>query len=175
LTKQEKRKDVPMTFTKQQSDMVAISSKELDTLISTAIKKIGGKKENDLCRYLPMGSGGYMHHFTLRKMKHQLPEKLSEMIKTFIVEADRPVTVAPKQRAARGSRKKRDQIVLTKSDIEHILSLARSVGDKEVVRKLSQKRDLRTIKRELISSIRHGRVEQELWDSYNEAILHSAI
>ena len=166
-----------MTFTQQQKqgEMVATSSKELEQLITTAIKKIGGKKENDLCRYLPMSSGGYMHHFTLRKMKHQVPQKLSDMIKTFIMDADRPVTVAPKQRAARGSRKKRDQIILTKSDIDHILSLARSVGDKEVVRKLMPRKDLRTIKRELISSIRHGRVEQELWIGYVEAIQNGIV
>lgn len=166
-----------MTLTQQhkQGEMIATSSKELDHLIASAIKKIGGKKENDLCRYLPMSSGGYMHHFTLRKMKYQVPEKLSEMIKTFITNADRPVTVAPKQRAARGSRKKRDQIILTKSDIDHILSLARSVGDKDVVRKLTPKKDLRTIKRELLSSIRHGRIEQELWISYVEAIQNGVV
>lgn len=163
-----------MTYTTHKhSDMIAISSKELEDLINKAIKKIGGKKENDLCRYLPMTTGGYMHHFTLRKMKTQLPEKLSEMIKTFITEADRPVTVPPKQRAARGSRKRKDQIVLTKTDIDHILSVARTVGDKDLVRKLTPKKDLRTLKRELISSIRHGKIEQEMWNSYVEAMAHN--
>lgn len=90
-----------------QEQMLATSSRELEDLIGKAIKKIGGKKENDLCRYLPMSSGGYMHHFTLRKMKTQVPEKLSEMIKKFITNSERPTTVAPKQRAARGSRKKK--------------------------------------------------------------------
>lgn len=165
-----------MTYTQhKQSDMIATSSRELDDLINKAIKKIGGKKENDLCRYLPMTTGGYMHHFTLRKMKTQLPEKLSEMIKTFITNADRPATVAPKQRAARGSRKRKDQIVLTKNDIDHILTVARSVGDKDLVRKLTPKKDLRTIKRELISSIRHGRIEQEMWNSYVEVMTHNTL
>lgn len=165
-----------MAFTQQQnkqSEMMSISGREIEDLITKAIKKIGGKKENDLCRYLPMTTGGYMHHFTLRKMKTQLPEKLSEMIKTFITEADRPVTVPPKQRAARGSRKRKDQIVLTKSDIDHIIHVARSVGDKDLVRKLTPKKDLRTIKRELISSIRHGKIEQELWNHYVEATTHT--
>ena len=163
-----------MTMTKhKQSDMIATSSRELEDLIHKAIKKLGGKKENDLCRYLPMSSGGYMHHFTLRKMKTQLPEKLVEMIRTFITDADRPVTVPPKQRAARGSRKRKDQIVLTKNDIDHILQVARSVGDKDLVRKLTPKKDMRTIKRELISSIRHGKIEQELWNSYVEVTAHN--
>ncbi len=155
----------------KQGAMLGIASHELEDLIGKAIKKIGGKKENDLCRYLPMTSGGYMHHFTLRKMKSQLPQKLSEMIQKFITNADRPVTVPPKQRAARGSRKKKDHIVLTKSDLDHILQVARAHGDKDLVRKLTPRRDLRTVKRELISSIRHGRVEQELWTSYVEATL----
>ena len=34
-----------------------------------AIKKVGAKRENDICRFIPMTSGGYMHHFTLKKMK----------------------------------------------------------------------------------------------------------
>jgi len=152
-----------------QEQMIATSSRELEDLIGKAIKKINGKKENDLCRYLPMTTGGYMHHFTLRKMKSQLPQKLSEMIQKFITNADRPVTVAPKQRAARGSRKKKDHIVLTKSDLDHILQVARAHGDKDLVRKLTPRRDLRTVKRELISSIRHGKVDQELWISYCEA------
>lgn len=111
-----------------------------------------------------------MHHFTLRKMKTQVPEKLSEMIKKFITNSERPTTVAPKQRAARGSRKKKDHIVLTKADLDHILQVARSCGDKDLVRKLTPKKDLRTVKRELISSIRHGRVEQELWNIYVEVV-----
>ena len=165
-----------MTYTQQKnSTMVATSSKELEDLITKAIKKVGGSKENDLCRYLPMTSGGYMHHFTLRKMKHQVPEELSKMIKTFITEASAPKTVPPKQRAARGSRKKKDQIILSKSDIDQILLLARSVGDKDVIRKLTPKKDLKTLKRELISSIRHNTLQPELWNNYTEVIQNMVI
>ncbi len=163
-----------MALTQQnKSEMVATSSRDLEDLIGKAIKKIGGKKENDLCRYLPMTTGGYMHHFTLRKMKTQLPEKLSEMIKKFITDTERPSTVAPKQRAARGSRKKKDQIVLTKSDIDHILQIARTAGDKDLIRKLTPRKDLRGLKRELISSIRQGKIEQDLWTTYVEVITHN--
>ena len=161
-----------MTFTQnnqKQSEMVSTASRQLEEVIANAIKKIGGKKENDLCHYLPMPDG-YMHHFTLRKMKHQQPEQLLEMIRTFIINTTKPVTVPPKQRAARGSRKKKDQIVLTKNDIDRILHMARAIGDKEVIRKLTQKKDPRTIKRELISSIRQGRTEQDLWSTYVETM-----
>jgi hypothetical protein len=145
-------------------------AKELEQLIQKAIHKVGGRKENDICRYLPIGSGGYMHHFTLRKMKHQNPHHLNELITKYIVNTDRPQTVPPKQRAARGSRKRRDQIAFTKQDLERMLHMARMAGDKDMIRKLTPRKDLRTIKRELISSIRHGRVEPELWNSYVEAI-----
>ena len=53
----------------KQGEMIATSSREIEDLIGKAIKKINGRKENDLCRYLPMNTGGYMHHFTLRKME----------------------------------------------------------------------------------------------------------
>ena len=37
--------------------------------VGEAIKKVNGRKENDLCKYIPGSGGGYMHHFTLKKMK----------------------------------------------------------------------------------------------------------
>jgi hypothetical protein len=144
--------------------------KQLETLIHSAVKKIGGKKENDICRYLPASTGGYIHHFTMRKMKTEQPEQLSTMIQKYIVNVDKPSSVPPKQRAARGSRKRRDQFLFTKQDIERMLNMARLAGDKEMIRKLTPKKDMRTIKRELIASIRHGRIDQDLWHSYVEAI-----
>lgn len=149
-----------------------IDAKELEALISQAIKKIGAKKENDICRYLPVSTGGYIHHFTMRKMKGEDPKQLAQMIKKHIINVDKPTTVPPKPRAARGSRKRRDQISFTKHDLERMLNMARLAGDKDMVRKLTPKKDLRTVKRELIASIRHGRVEPDLWNAYVEAITH---
>jgi hypothetical protein len=155
---------------KKQGSTMSTTSAELDQLIHGAIKKIGGRKENDLCRYLPMITGGYMHHFTLRKMKHQGPERLAEMIRRFILDTEKPLTVKPKQRAARGSRKKKGQVVLNDTDIEYLLTLARSVGNKEMVRKLLPHKELKVVKRELIASIRNGRVDNNLWNTYIEAV-----
>lgn len=148
-------------------------SKQLETLINNAIKKIQGRKENDICRYLPVETGGYIHHFTMRKMKTEAPQALQALISKYIINTDKPATVTPKQRAARGSRKRRDQLLLSKQDIERMLILARNHGDKEMIRKLTPKKDLRTIKKELISAVRqglHGQFEQELWNSYVESI-----
>jgi len=147
-------------------------AKALEQLITQAVKKLGVKKENDICRYLPVSTGGYIHHFTMRKMKTEAPEQLQAMIAKYIIQPEKPHTVPPKQRAARGSRKRRDQFLFSKSDIERMLNMARLAGDKDMIRKLTPKKDLRTVKRELISSIRHGRVEQELWHFYVEAINH---
>ena len=137
-------------------------SKELESLIDTAV--------NDICRYLPVDTGGYIHHFTMRKMKHEDPKQLADMIKKFIINASTPQSVPPKSRAARGSRKRRDQLLFTKEDIERMLNMARLAGDKDMIRKLTPRKDLRQIKRELIASIRHNYVEPELWNSYVEAI-----
>lgn len=145
-------------------------NKQVETLIHNAMKKINGKKENDICHYLPAPEGGYIHHFTMRKMKSENPEQLCSMISKYITNTPSPLTVQPKPRAARGSRKRRDQLTFSKNDLEKMLHMARMAGDKEMVRKLTPKKDLKTIKRELISSIRHGQVEQDLWTSYVEVI-----
>jgi hypothetical protein len=143
--------------------------KEIEDVISKAIKKVNGRKENDLCKYIPMTSGGYMHHFTLRKMKNRQPNELGSLIEKFIINSDRPSAVTPKQRAARGSRKRRDQITFTRNQLERMLNIARLAGDKEMVSVLAPKKSLATCKRELIISIRHGKVEPELWNAYVES------
>lgn len=151
-------------------------TKQLENLILSAVKKLGAKKENDICRYIPSSTGGYIHHFTMRKMKTEAPEQLAQMISKFIINVDKPSSVKPKQRAARGSRKRRDQFLFSKQDIDRMLHMARLAGDKDMIRKLTPKKDLRTVKRELISSIRHGKVDQDLWTSYAESIsLHNTL
>lgn len=144
--------------------------REIEDVIARAIKKVNGRKENDLCKYLPMSSGGYMHHFTLRKMKNRQPSELGTLIEKFIINTEKPSAVAPKQRAARGSRKRRDQVTFTRNQLERMLNIARLAGDKEMVSILAPKKSLATCKRELISSIRHGKVEPELWNAYVESL-----
>lgn len=145
--------------------------KQLDNLIAAATKKVNGKKENDICPYIPSPNGiGYVHHFTMRKMRTEEPEKLQAMISKFIINQENPSKVAPKRRAARGSRKRRDQIVFTKQDIDRMLHIARNAGDRDMIRKLTPKKDLKSIRRELIASVRRGEVDQDLWHSYVEIV-----
>jgi len=146
------------------------SLRDIEDVITKAIKKVNGRKENDLCKYLPMTTGGYMHHFTLRKMKVKQPQELSAIIEKFIINNEKPSSVAPKQRAARGSRKRRDQYTFSRGQLERMLSIARLAGDKEMVAMLSPKKSLATAKRELIASIRHAKIDQELWNSYVECV-----
>ncbi len=143
--------------------------KDIEEVIAKAIKKLGAKKENELCKYLPMKTGGYMHHFTFRKMKHKQPQELSGIIERFVAHMDRPVVIAPKQRAPRGSRKRRDHMNFTRLQLERMLNIARIAGDKEIITILSPKKSLAACKRELIQAVRHNKVEQELWNSYVEA------
>ncbi|QVL57417.1 MAG: hypothetical protein KFB93_08565 [Simkaniaceae bacterium] len=160
-----------MSFTEQEP--VKTNAKRLDELegvIAKAIKKVRGRKENDLCKYIPMSEGGYMHHFTLRKMKYKNPNELSTMIEKFIIKADRPLVVPPKQRAARGSRKKKDQLAFSKLQLERLLNMARLSGDKEMISLLSPKKSMAQCKRELIQSIRNGSVDHELWNAYVESV-----
>lgn len=143
---------------------------ELNDVISKAIKKVGGTKENDLCKYIPMTAGGYMHHFTLKKMKNKQPSQLSTLIKKFIIASSKPSIVAPKQRAARGSRKRKDHLTFTKTQLERLLNMARIAGDKEMITVLSPRKSLATCKRELIQAVRQGSTDQELWNAYVESL-----
>src|SRR3989338_7197987 len=144
--------------------------KEAEEVIARAIRKIGARKENELCKYLPMKSGGYMHHFTLRKMKYKQPQDLAAIIERFVINEDRPIVIAPKQRAARGSRKRKDHMNFTRIQLERMLNIARLAGDKEIITILSPKKSLASCKRELIQAIRQNRLDPELWNSYVEAI-----
>lgn len=146
------------------------SLKEIEVLIAKAIKKLGAKKENELCKYLPMTSGGYMHHFTFKKKKSKEPDELANLIEQYIIKSDDPTVVQPKQRAARGSRKRKDLITFTRSQMERMLNIARLAGDKEIIGVLSPKKSLASCKKDLIQSIRQGKVEHELWNSYVEAV-----
>lgn len=147
-----------------------IKKEELEQLIQQAIKKVSGTKENDLCKYIPGPSGGYMHHFTLKKIKNSHPEELFTLLKKFIVEKTRPEALDPKPRAPRGSRKRREFINFTRTDIERVLDLARQVGDQDLLIRFSPKRSLPALKRELIRTIRHNHVNQDLWNAYVEAV-----
>jgi hypothetical protein len=145
------------------------SLEDIEDVIAKAIEKVGGTKENDLCKYLPMSTGGYMHHFTLRKMKLKQPFELSTLIEKFIINSNKPSAISPKQRAARGSRRRKDQITFTKTQLDRLLNMAKISGDKEMVSVLSPKKSLATCKRELIQSIRQGNVDEALWINYQEA------
>src|SRR6185503_17907452 len=97
---------------------------QLAQLIENALRKIEGRKENELCKFLPGESGGYMHHFTLKKLKNSDPQQLFELLQKFVINTTKPKILAPKPRAPRGSRKKREVISFTRTDIEKVLDLA---------------------------------------------------
>jgi hypothetical protein len=147
-----------------------IAPDDLDKLIDKAIKKVSVKKENDLCRYLPGPKGGYMHHFTMRKLKKLDPAQFFSLLNKHIIEKESPKALHPKPRAPRGSRKKREFMNFSRMDIEKVLDLARKVGDKELIAKFSPKRPLTSLKRDLIRSIRNNQINDELWNAYVESI-----
>lgn len=146
------------------------NAKDIEDIIAKAIKKIGARKENELCKYLPMKTGGYMHHFTFKKMKNRQPADLAATIERYVLQSDKPIVIAPKQRAARGSRKRREHMNFTRIQLERMLNIARLAGDKEIITILSPRKSVSTCKRELIQSIRHNKIEPELWNSYVEAV-----
>ncbi len=144
--------------------------RDLEEVIAKAIQKVGARKENELCKYLPMKSGGYMHHFTLKKLKIKQPLELAAIIDRHILQTERPPVIAPKQRAARGSRKRREQMNFSRTQLERMLQIARQAGDKEIMTILSPRKSLAGCKRELIQSIRHNKIDADLWNNYVEAL-----
>ena len=146
---------------------------ELEEVIAKALKKLGKTNENAISRYLP-GAEGYMHHFSMRKMKWQNPRELINLIQRHVLDSSNPKSLDPKPRAPRGSRKRNNDVNLSRQDLDRMLHIARLAGDKEMVKKLSPKRDLKAIKRDLISSIRHGRIEPDLWNAYVESATNYA-
>lgn len=141
-----------------------------DATTQSAMKKVGAKKENDICRYVPGTKGGYIHHFSLRKMKNEDPEQYLQIINKYIIQPSNPTKLPPNPRAPRGSRKRRDPLPLSKQDLDLLLNFARQSGRGDIIRKLAPRRDLKAVKRELISSIKKGEVKEELWLSYVESV-----
>ncbi len=147
----------------------AITLESLEGTINKALKKINGRKENDICKYLPF-NGGYMHHFTLRKMKAEQPKKLSELIDSYIIGNPSPKKVPHKPRKPRGSRKRPELITLTRDELDRLLSTLRQAGDHEIAARFSLKKSLNAIKKALIQSIRQHKVDHELWNAFSEAL-----
>lgn len=154
-----------MSYTKEEQTKTK-SLDETNSIIERAIKKVGARKENELCKYIPMSAGGYMHHFTLKKMKRRDPSELSALINRFILGPNEPTSVAPKQRAPRGSRKKKDVPSLSRSHLDQMIALARSAGARDLVALLSPKKSLAAAKKELIQAIKDERIDENLWMNY---------
>jgi DNA topoisomerase VI subunit B len=143
----------------------------IEQLVERAIKKVGAKKANDICRYIPGPKGGYIHHFSLKKICNEDPKQFVELVNKFILDCDHPKKQPPKPRAPRGSRKRKEPLSLSQQDLELLLTLARKSGAKDIVQKLTPRKNFRSIKRELIASIREDRIEEGLWRSYSDVIM----
>lgn len=150
---------------------------ELDRALALAIQKVRGKKASELCRYLPSEKGpGHMHHFSIDKLKKEDPTRLLQMVQKYIVQTEEPTKIAPKQRAARGSRKRQNQFTFSEQEVERIRQYAKIAGDEDMARRLRPQGDPASMKRELLSSIRQNRVEPDLWNAYVDWItsIHAA-
>ena len=149
-----------------------VSKEDIEKTIGEAIKKIRGQKEVDVCKYLPAASGnGYVHHFTLKKMKKNEPAALQGLLREFILNKAEPTSLTPKQRAPRGSRKaaRGGTTIFNRQDLSALIDLARKAGYQDLVTKLSPKRSLSSLRGDLIRMIKEERVDQELWNLYVEA------
>jgi hypothetical protein len=158
-----------MSYTKESPSKARVLE-DYESTISRALKKVGARKENDLCKYIPMSTGGYMHHFTLKKLKRKDPKELAHLIDQFILTPNSPNSIPPKQRAPRGSRKKSELSGLTKTQLEQMIALAKNANAKDLLAILAPKKSLNFVKKELIRSIKKEIVDEALWLNYIEAV-----
>ncbi len=143
---------------------------ELEGVIAKAQKKVDAKSEMALCHYLPARAGGYVHHFTLKKLKKKEPHELMQMLEKYIINTDKPLQIPGKERARRSSRKLHDKISFSQAQLNQLITLARQGGDKALVALLAPRRPLAVCKRDLIASVRQNRLDQELWNAYVDSL-----
>ncbi len=129
----------------------------IDTIIHKALKKIKTEDENELCRYLPSNKGGYIHHFSFRKLKNRDPQALKALIEEHVLNPVSPQPLPANTRNPRGSRKGNHDIRLSQFDIQKLCILANRSGDAEMAAKLTAKsRTPAQLRRDLMRSIRAG-------------------
>lgn len=111
----------------------------LEDLIQKALSKVNGKKERDLCRFLPC-SRGYMHHFTFKKMMHDNPQQLADLIKKYIIESEKPqeIQLKPIEQPYQTD-KKMKQFNISEDEMDRMLHLARQAQDLDLIEKLKIK------------------------------------
>ncbi|OGN62511.1 MAG: hypothetical protein A3F09_05515 [Chlamydiae bacterium RIFCSPHIGHO2_12_FULL_49_11] len=144
---------------------------DIEEIIDNAIRKVGGDGENDLCKYIPAETGeGYMHHFTLRKMKLKDPFQLVQLIDQYVIQAQHPTPLDPKQRAPRGSRKRGAQYIFTNDQLKDLILWAKNSGNEQLVSALKPRKKLNDIKKDLITSIKQNEIRPELWQAYSETL-----
>lgn len=143
--------------------------KDVEQIINQAICKINGKDDNDVCKYIPGPKGGYIHHFTFRKIQQDNPEQCIELIKKFILNPENPKVLDPRKRAPR-SLSRKECVHFTHCDIERVLELAKLAGDDDLVTRFNPKRSLPLLKRDLMRSIRKNKINEELWIAYSEVM-----
>jgi uncharacterized protein (DUF2384 family) len=111
----------------------------LEDLIQKALSKINGKKERDLCRFLPCSSG-YMHHFTFRKMMQEKPQQLFDLIQKYIMKTEKPQEIKLKSiEQSYQTNKKMKQFNISEDEMDRMLYLARQAQDLDLIEKLKVK------------------------------------
>ncbi len=143
----------------------------LKQAIEKALQKIEANKEKEICRYLPGPRGGYIHHFTFKKLKEQEPEKCLSLIEECILNVSKPRELDPTPRAPRGLNRNNNQVKLPNDMVGRIIQIAREAGDNSLLSKLLAARPLNQVKRDLIRSIRDNKANGELWEAYKEAVI----
>ncbi|MCP5490151.1 MAG: hypothetical protein H7A42_03425 [Chlamydiales bacterium] len=167
----------------------------LEDIINLAMerKSLNLQKESDLCWFIPSENGGYLFYSTYRSLKQKDPEKLKNLIQTYIVSPTSPKRFPPTPRKSSSrkpsfinspqpsqeeSSKVEHLLEKTSQSIDTMSEMLKSFLESENFpeRKRStpiqsqENRILQTIQNQLIKQIRRKEVDFELWDTYVELI-----
>jgi len=142
-----------------------------------------------LCWFIPREEGGFLHYSTYRNLKRKNPDKLKELIQTYIISPKVPKRFPPTHRSTiieeqiqkkvpedlyqEGSRIEQ-LLEKTCQSIEMMANILKSLHEPAFSeeKKPTSISDtytdqvLRTIQNQLIKQIRQKQVDFELWDTY---------
>ncbi len=143
----------------------------LEKSIKKALARTNSKNELDLRKYIPSQAddkSGYLHHFSLNKMKKTNPEQLNKLIEEFILTPPSPKPIAGGKRNQKSRFPRSESSMLIK-----LINIALKSGDQDAVRYLIEKCSIKEIRHAFIRTLMERKIDEQLWEAYKASVRSS--
>jgi hypothetical protein len=148
---------------------LTIELDQLNDVIDKAKQRLNAQEDYELCSYLPRKNGTRMHHFSFKKMQNSERGELADLITKHILNAQSPQKLPGEVRKPRVS-KRNASIEFSQLDLKKLMSYVRAAGDTDLESKLAEHQDnFKDARKNLLHSVRDGKLCPELWDAYAAA------